>query len=251
MMTIEHNLANELDDIRNLNAGTLRLGASNYINSYILAPILSGFSSLYPNLNIELYEDSGTHLAEMLEAERLDIMFTCNRKFIRKFKKYPAYREHIILGVPCSLIKDEAVYDLGMNADDIMLYKHLDNSVKPIDLLLFKDTPFLLIAEGDDLHDRSMEIFNNTGFNPYIKLQLAQMSTAFHMCENGIGATFVSDRQVFSMDTRTIRYYKVNAINTTRLFYMLHPDYTYSPHAMNAFIKYFQEHARLDGFDVI
>ncbi|SFG45059.1 LysR family transcriptional regulator [Oribacterium sp. WCC10] len=65
-LDLEQDLSQQLEDIRSLKTGTISLGGTNYINSYILPDILFGFNQEYPELKISLKsanyiteEDSG------------------------------------------------------------------------------------------------------------------------------------------------------------------------------------------------
>ena len=57
ILRLEEDLARQIEDLRGLKTGTLRLGGTHFLNCYILAPILAAFAKEYPGIRIELSED--------------------------------------------------------------------------------------------------------------------------------------------------------------------------------------------------
>lgn len=66
IMHLESELSKELSDLSSLNIGSLVLGGTHYLNSYILPPVLTTFQKQYPGVHLELVEASSNELIEML-----------------------------------------------------------------------------------------------------------------------------------------------------------------------------------------
>ncbi len=239
-MQLEEGMERRISDIRELNAGRLCLGGSHYLNSYILPDVLTEFSRAYPKIKLELIEGSSDSLAKMLSEQELDLTFSCNEDFIADFKRYPAFRDHILLAVPQMNPVNERCGAAALTAAQVMGGHHLDPACPAVPLELFRSLEYILLTEGNNLHDRAGRLFREAGFQPNIKLEVEQLVTAYHLVEHGLGAAFVSDRLV-SAATNRLRYYKLNSRQTERIFYMLLPKRTYIPDAVRAFIACFEE----------
>ena len=99
---------------------------------------------------------------------------------------------------------------------------------------------YILLSEGNNLHERSMRMFHEAGYEPDVIMENAQLVTAYHLTEHFPAATFVSDRLVRNSQAR-LKYYKLNYECAEREFYILLPKQNYIPVAVKAFIDYFRE----------
>lgn len=237
---LEQELVQRLEDIRNLESGSLCVGGSHYLNSYILPEVLAGFTRRYPKIRLELIEQSSARLAEMLSRRELDLTFNCNQKFMTGFQRYPAFYDHILLAVPEGFPIRDSLAERTLTAGDILLRRHREEDCPAVDLIEFEEMEFLLLQPGNNLRDRVIHMFQLEGFSPKVKLEVSQLVTAYHLAESAFAATFISDRLVTS-DSGRLRYYKLRPRLAERLFYILLPQRDYTSFAVRAFIRYFRE----------
>ena len=235
-MHLEEDMERKIEDLRSLNAGTLCIGGSHYLNAYILPDILMQFHSLYPGVSLDLVENSSAELAKMLSRKELDLTFSCNEEFMLDFRRYPAFWDHILLGVPGVLV-NEKVRPHGMSAVQISQGRHREADCPTVLLNEFREVDFILLREGNNLHDRALLLFEKENLRPNILMEVSQLVTAYHLAEHGLGATFISDRLVFPVEDRLL-YFKLNSRLTDRLFYMLLPNRDYIPNAVRAFLDH-------------
>lgn len=234
---LEQEMQQHMQDIREVNTGSIRIGGSHYINAYILPEILSGFSLLYSGVQIELMESSSALLSQMLDRRELDITFNCNPRFMQDFERYPAFVDHILLAVPKSHPVNLRYGEDCLDASDIVNKKHLHPDCPCVSLEAFRELEFILLNQGNNLHDRAIQLFQEAGFSPKIKMELSQLVTAYHLADASLGATFVSDRLV-SSTANNLKYYKLDSDLTIRMFYMLLPKRKYTSQAVRTFIRY-------------
>ncbi|HAE44984.1 MAG TPA: hypothetical protein DCG37_05235 [Lachnospiraceae bacterium] len=238
---LETEFEQHIQDIRDLNTGVITMGGSHYLNAYILPSILAGFESRYPNVNVVLNEASSAELSEQLRKQEIDLTFHCSPEFIQDFKRYPAFCDHILLAVPKNIdccTDSEAV----LTVEQVMNGRHLREDCPSVRLSEFSELPFILLAKGNNLYERSIRMFREAGFEPRTKMVLSQLVTAYHMADAGIGATFVSDRLLLT-PTSGLNYYRIKSGITTRQFYILLPKRKYVSAAVRRFIEYFGETA--------
>ena len=239
-MFLEQDMIRQMEDVRRLNTGSLCIGGSHYLNSYILPQVLTGFSRKYPGIQLQLVERSSAHLAQMLADRQLDLTFNCDPAFLESFQRFPAFYDHILLAVPKEDPINQGLMRAALTSRDIVKKRHLKKSCPTMDLAQFKELEFLLLAPGNNLYDRGRQFFQEAGFDPKIKMEISQLATAYHLAEHGLAATFISDRLVIG-ERDSLCYYKLDSHLSERLFYILLPERKYISFAVRTFIDYFKE----------
>ena len=242
---LETELSQQIQDIKELDTGKITIGGSHYLNAYILPPVLAGFMAQYPKVEVILREASSAELAEKLGKQEIDLTFHCSPEFIRDFERYPAFKDHILLAVPKKMdcyASETAGPGAALSAEEVVRGKHLEEDCPAVSLSEFKKLPFILLSKGNNLYERSIQMFEEAGFSPGTKMNLSQLVTAYHLADAGIGATFVSDREA-SARMDGLNYYRIDSALTERQFYILLPKRKYVSTATRKFITYFQEYA--------
>lgn len=239
-MFLEQDMARQMEDMRNLNVGSLCIGGSHYLNSYILPQVLTGFSRAFPGIRLQLVENSSAVLSQMLSDRELDLTFNCDPNFLKRFERHPAFYDHILLAVPREEPINLTMAGAVLTSRDIQDGKHLLDSCPTVDLARFSELEFLLLGPGNNLHDRGLQLFMEAGFEPKIKTEIAQLVTAYHLAEHGLAASFISDRLVIG-ERDTLCYYKLDSNLSERLFYILLPERKYTPFAVKSFIDFFKK----------
>ena len=238
---LEQDLSQQIEDIKSLKTGTVSIGGTNYINSYILPDILAGFNQEYPELKISLKEGSAYQMESMLKERTIDLSISCDPGIIVNFKGFQLFTDHLLVAVPKQIPIPEEILGCTLSAADIINKKHLAPEYPAVSVSSFKNIDFILLEEGNNLYDRSMKIFENAGFSPSVKIHLSQLVTAHHLAESGYAATFISDRLIKHEDSN-LNYFKLEDKESLRTFYILsHPD-RYISNAVSAFIDYIQDY---------
>ena len=237
---IDKELDQQIQDIRNLARGHICMGGSHYLNAYILPEILAQFSKKNPGIQLELVEHSAATLSAMLSAHELDLTFSCNEEFMADFEKYPAFTDHILLAVQEEEKINETLAAFVLTPEDIAEGRHLLEMCPSVRLEQFREMKYILLSEGNNLHERSMRMFHEAGYEPEVIMENAQLVTAYHLTEHFPAATFVSDRLVMNSQAH-LKYYKLDYNCAERLFYILLPKQNYIPVAVRTFIDYFRE----------
>ena len=238
MMLLEENLHKHIDDIRNLQSGSLVIGGTHYLNAYILPDILNGFHVKYPGIDLQIVEESSPALVRMLEESQLDLYFSCDPKLISSYPGHKSFSDQILLAVPKSFSINHDLTGAALTAEDVCSMRHLQSEHPSISLAGFNQVAFLLLFEGSNLYERANAMFLEAGMSPnIIKMHLSQSATAFRLACSGLGATFVVDRMVEEKDD-SLFYYKINSVHAARTNYILQPKRKYTTEAMNAFIRF-------------
>ncbi len=234
---LEFDLKQRLLDIRNLNIGTIRIGGTHYINSYILPGLLTEFSKDYPGIHLDVIEEGSDVLADMLDERKIDLTVSCDASVIKRFKKYPFFHDYILLAIPVDDPVNRLAADAALTGTDILNRRHLDPSCPAVSLKMFQDLEFILLTAGNNLHERVLHLFQAENIEPLIKTELSQLATAYHMAAEGFAATFVSDQMIRNSDS-SLYFYKIDSDICKRTFYTLVSNEKYISSAVKKLQQY-------------
>ncbi|MCW8397346.1 LysR family transcriptional regulator [Legionella sp. PATHC038] len=162
-------LLKELDEIRGLKQGRLRLGISPVGSSTLFAPLFARYNQLYPGIEVELIEHGSDKLAECLRAGDIDFAGT-------------------LLPIPeefdCQPIRSEPLVAL-------LASKHPLATKHSVSLSELKEIPFILFGSGFALHRMIMDASHQIGFEPKIVAQSSQIDFMLELVSAGLGVTFL------------------------------------------------------------
>ncbi len=236
MLALEEDMTNRLHDLHDMRRGNLCIGGSHYINAYILPKSLAAFSREYPGITLELVEASSALLADMLRDRLIDLTFSCNDELLANFEHFAAFHDHILLAVsPESL-------DLpcGLSALDVKKGRHLLRDCPAVPPEVMDILEYVILSEGNNLHDRVLKIFAEKGIRPRVKAEISQLATSYHLARANFAAAFISDRMI-TPEECGLKFYRVDSPMTDRLFYAVLPKRSYTSRAVRRFIEIFGE----------
>ena len=236
IISLEWEINAKIRDLQDLKTGNLHIGGSHFINTCILPDVMSEYSRKFPGINLRLSEASSASLAEMLNDNLIDITFSCRDDIIERFGYRPAFRDRILLAVPPEALSLEC----ALSAEDVIAGKHLAPECPCIFCDDMACLEYVLLSEGNNLHDRAMMIFDGFGITPRIKIEISQLSTSYHLARSNFGAAFVSDKMITANEDR-LKFYKIDSPVTEREFYSVLPKREYIPKSVHAFIDMFSK----------
>lgn len=236
----EHELAQQLNDLSELNTGSLRIGGSHYFNSYVLPKVLTEYKRKYPGIQLDLQEAGSSDLLRMLGDHEIDLTFNCTTKPTDSFHRIPGFIDTILVSVPKSFEVNENFKRYALSAEDIVNKRHQDFSTPSARLDMLSDTPFILLTPGNNLYSRSSAFFADAKMEPKVTLQVSQLVTAYHLSRAGMGATFISDLLV-SPEHENVWFYKIDSPRSIRVFDLVMSNESYISNAMKEFIRLFQD----------
>ena len=234
---LEKGLVQEIEDLRNLETGTLRIGGTHFLNSYVLAPLAVGFSQRYPGIHLEFAETSSDRLPPLLKNHDVDLILSCAPDAVEQFDHRLAFQDHILLAVPQTFPLAEPALHAALSGEDIIAARHLRPDCPKASFSWFQDLDFLLLTPGNNLRKRSAEFFSQAGFVPKIKMELSQLVTAYRLASCGMGCTFTSDHLVRTFSSG-LRFFRLRDLHMDRTFFVLLSKQNYTPFALRAFLQY-------------
>lgn len=191
------NVKYEMDEyFRNLSQQhmtTVNIGAASFFCVYILPDFIREFRSAHQNCRINIIELNATDTTERLLKGATDLVIDVRKELPDDVESITLYQEHIVLAVPRALPVNKGLEKYMMSFEDVRRGAHLDGSVPPVDMKLFRDEPFILLRKGHDMTRRTIEICAEAGFTPNVVAEFDQLLSSFRLVLNGGGIAFVRD----------------------------------------------------------
>lgn len=177
-------LTRELDDMRrevagpdNLQAGTLRVGISFTRGRTVLPPVIERFCEQYPNVCVDLREDTNEGILRGLLARQVDVAFGVLPASSARIESHPLFRERMVLLATTELLECHGV-------DPQALAEPLGRG----DVSPLSGCPFVLSPPEDITGRLGLELIARAGFRPKVRAYSRNMATLLSLALRGVGA---------------------------------------------------------------
>ena len=197
-------MENSIYTLVNTIKGTLCIGASTTVASYLLPQVFYGFSRGYPDVRIDLTVSSTERIINYL------------------------YEGRIESAVVEGNIKNSSVFSYEVAEDDIVIITSNDNPlakkkiVTPHDLL---SQPFIMPETGSGIREFTDDLLRNLKIDPKdIKILMTLGSTELivQLVQSGMGISFVSKWSVFkALKDESVKLLNISSKKFKRKFYLV------------------------------
>lgn len=223
IMKIHTKLAAEVDDVLKLDRGSIAIGSTTFVASYILPQVLKDFRDRYPEIEVSVVVDQSSELEAKLENNELDIVIDNVTTFLTWYSYTPMLTERILLGIPKSLPVNGKYRDYEISQEVIRSRRSL-SGLPRIGIDKFAGEKFILQKRGNKMRQIARHIFDEKKTIPIVAMEFDRMHTAVSYANAGFGLCFLSDI--------TLRY--SNACNNLSIYL---PDTDYNEHTLYIIIK--------------
>jgi DNA-binding transcriptional LysR family regulator len=162
-------LVAELDELRGLKRGTLRLALPPVGTSFLFAPVFAAYHSRYPGIDIHLAEPGGDRAKEMLLTGAVDLISSL-LPVSGEFEWQEIRAEPLVALLPLN---------------------HPLVGKKSIELASLQEIPFILLDAGFALHRLIMSACNRRGFEPVVVAATSQFDFMIELAASGLGVTIL------------------------------------------------------------
>ncbi len=179
--------------MREMEFGSIHVGGSNYVSSYILPALVSHFSKRYPKIDITLTETSSVELEKKLSSDELDLIIDSfdEEQFLPE--SVPLLHEKILLAVPAASPCNESLQSYKILPENIFNADFPLSSVPSVPIDVFREENFILLKSGNNMYKQAMRVFRSASFSPRVVFRLDQLSTSYRLTAAGNGVSFVTD----------------------------------------------------------
>lgn len=239
IMRLEHDFSAFLEDQDTLARGSLSLCGSNYICSYILPRLVSRFSEVFPNVQVQLLENNTIDLQGLLLSDDTDLMVDSFEDPPEALTCYPLREERIMLAVHRDRPINERLKEFRLTP--AQLFNREANTDRKVSVKFFAEEKFILLKAGHDMHRQAMRAFKRSGINPEIAFSLDQLMSAYALAASGVGVAFVSDTLLRSHAFPDDVFLYPIEESEPRTLSIAHKKSRYCSRAMKEFIQLAQE----------
>lgn len=162
-------LLSELDELRGLKRGTLRLGLPPVGSSSIFAPLLARYRSHYPGIDIRLTEHGGDELMELVRSGDLELAANLFVE-MEDLEWQDVKREPLVA---------------------VLAADHPLARASSTDIAALKEDAFVLFAEGFAINRLILNACRRHGFDPLVAARSSQVDFLIELAASGVGVAFV------------------------------------------------------------
>lgn len=181
ILELDRGFQQDLCEIDKHHMGSIHVGTSAHIGSYILPAVITEFNKIYPNIDVEIYEANSTILEGMIDEKRLDIALmhlplrNINASYESIFKD-----RYVMAFHNENPLKDKIYYKNGEK------YPYIDPREA-------KGQKFVLAFPYQRVRQISDRILAHAGIIPNIRLISSSVQTALRFASMNLGITFVPE----------------------------------------------------------
>lgn len=238
---ISENLANELDDLLKLKKGSVTIGSTTFVASYLLPDALKKFTEKYPDVEINLVVEQSTVLEEKLENDLVDIVVDNATAIHPSYNYQHILDEKVLLAVPRELEINKELVEFSIPTEEIKNGK-ADFSNKPkVDISKFRNEKFILLKKGNKMRQIAHKIFEESGVNPSVSMEFDDLHTAFSYAERGFGICFLSDIAIKYNSSDNLNFYLPKTDYSKRTLYVINKKHKYLSGAQTELISFIRE----------
>ena len=237
VLAIGHQLRRQTDDLLQLRTGSITIGSTTFIASYVLPGLLREFSALYPGITVNLLVEQSTILQEKLEKGVVDIAIDNTLSCNEEYEYSPLFTEQIIVGVP-----EEYAVNKGLTPYRLPQDPEQWNSIPKLNIGLLRDQPFILLKSGNNMRQTAGGIFAEKSIKPRICYEFDQLMTSISFAQNGLGVCFLTDTLLrFGQTCKGLILYRPDTAFPERVLYAIRKKNKYLPSAAQALLEFLDQ----------
>lgn len=178
------NLTAELDDLRNLKKGHIRIGLPPMVGSSFFPKVIGKFHQRYPDITIQLFEDGAKKVESDVANGILEVGVVVLPTLQEGLQSFPFVKEKLNLVVhPTHPLANRSEVELAELAND----------------------DFVLFREDFTLHDRIIAACARVGFQPHVIYESSQWDLISQMVTVGLGITLLPETICREVDDQQVR----------------------------------------------
>ena len=162
----------EVNDYKQLQKGTIKIGIPSMIGAYLFPKIFSSFQRKYSHLDVYLYEEGSMKIREQLERDELDFGIVIISDASPSLQLLPMSTNQIVACVPES---------------------HPLAEKSSLCIQDMADTDLIMLKEGSFLRHLVLQKLKAASITPNIVLESNQIETIKGLVSSGVGIAYLLD----------------------------------------------------------
>lgn len=195
MLLLEQETKLNIEDIRELKSGTLKIGTSIHIALFAIPIICKYFHKSFPNIDINIITSTTADLTGLLEKKKADLIFSPHSSDLNRFNNEILFEENLIIAVHKDYPKIKNLLDLSLTYEEII------NRTYPLkkqitDISIFNDVEFIYNPPKSKLYKKRKMIFGESKEIMYITSPTAHHQLNYNLMKTGFGAMLTTDADI-------------------------------------------------------
>ena len=238
ILSMQEEFSEYIDDLGDLKTGKLVLGGSSLYSSWVLPPLMGQFAKKYPQVQLELIEETTVNLRKMLQNGEIDFLLDNCELEDEIFERQLYRKEYLVLAVPKHFTINDGLEEFQISVEAIRELSFLSELVPSVDLSLFAREPFILLKPENDTRIRAMELCKQCEFTPNVVFELDQQMTSYNITCSGMGISFISNTLISKVpESNDVVYYKLGGEQSCRNLYFYWKRNSYFSRVMQEFLR--------------
>lgn len=190
---LKENLAASLEDIRQLNSGSISIGGAGCFTSGLITVVTSQFLKEYPNIDIRIVDGRIPELMQKLFENVIDLMILPTSACNENITHFELMKEEIFLAVPPEWDFNSEHSKFQIPYEDICSDQFYLKGYPGIDFSELSGKPFVLLDEGLEIRRISESFFKQYGVVAGKTVITSQITTGLSLTMAGVGISFITE----------------------------------------------------------
>lgn len=218
ILASSEDMMGELDELRGLRRGILRLGLPLFGSSVLFAPAFAQFRTLYPGIKITLVEHGSKRLEELLMRGEIDLAASL-MPVSPEFEWQDVRNEQLVV---------------------LLQETHPFAGYDAVQLLDLHDEPFIFFAEDFALNQVIMRSCARRGFKPKVAARSGQIDFILGLARAGLGLAILPKLMADQRMRSGLTYVPLNEPGLSWHIGLIWRKGGYLPHAARAWLELVQ-----------
>lgn len=221
ILTINRNLTTALNEINDETHGVIRVGISIHRSMYLLPQILPVFTDKYPDVDLQLIEDSSSKIEELACNEEIDLAFVNPDHQLEELEYLLLQKEQMVL---FSSIETELAKRLTPGSE--------------IFISAAKDEKFIALHQGQGVRVIQDKMFSETAISPKIVVETKSVEVARRLAIACKAVTIYPETMLNELENLKdcSTYFPIKGEQFKRNFYLCYNKNLYLSKFMKEFI---------------
>lgn len=221
ILTINRNLTTALNEINDETHGVIRVGISIHRSMYLLPQILPVFTDKYPDVDLQLIEDSSSKIEELACNEEIDLAFVNPDHQLEELEYLLLQKEQMVL---FSSIETELAQRLTPGSE--------------IFISAAKDEKFIALHQGQGVRVIQDKMFSEAAISPKIVVETKSVEVARKLAIACKAVTIYPETMLNELENLKdcSTYFPIKGEQFKRNFYLCYNKNLYLSKFMKEFI---------------
>lgn len=221
ILTINRNLTTALNEINDETHGVIRVGISIHRSMYLLPQILPVFTDKYPDVDLQLIEDSSSKIEELACNEEIDLAFVNPEHQLEELEYLLLQKEQMVL---FSSIETELAKRLTPGSE--------------IFISAAKDEKFIALHQGQGVRVIQDKMFSEAAISPKIVVETKSVEVARRLAIACKAVTIYPETMLNKLEDLKdcSTYFPIKGEQFKRSFYLCYNKNLYLSKFMKEFI---------------